>query len=40
MGRQDQKTTGKRLKEGFEYTSDKNTEWLTIKDLKRMTGEQ
>ena len=27
---------GKELPEGFEYTSDKNSEWLTIEELKRL----
>jgi UDP-N-acetylglucosamine 4,6-dehydratase len=27
---------GKELKEGFRYTSDKNTEWLTVDQLKKM----
>lgn len=31
--------TGKRVKEGFSYSSDSNTEWLDIDDLKRMLEE-
>lgn len=31
--------TGKRVKEGFSYSSDSNTEWLDIDDLKRLLEE-
>jgi UDP-N-acetylglucosamine 4,6-dehydratase len=30
---------GKSLPDGFEYSSDKNTEWLTIEQLREMIGE-
>lgn len=30
---------GKELPEGFEYTSDKNDEWLTIEELNNLVGE-
>jgi len=30
---------GKPLPDGFEYSSDKNTEWLTVEQLRQMIGE-
>jgi UDP-N-acetylglucosamine 4,6-dehydratase len=32
-------TGGKRLKEGFSYTSDNNTQWLSVEELKTLAGE-
>ena len=30
---------GKRLPEGFEYSSDNNTQWMTIDELRVIVGE-
>jgi UDP-N-acetylglucosamine 4,6-dehydratase len=30
---------GKPLADGFEFTSDKNTQWLSAGDLRKMIGE-
>jgi len=30
---------GRRLLDGFEYTSDNNTQWMTIDDLRQIVGE-